>query len=182
MKTKPKIIQRSSVAQSRLFKIEALQLKFSNEVECHYEVIAGKSMGSVMIVPMLDDNTLLLIREYAAGVDDYVLGFPKGAIAKDEDILMTANRELMEEVGYGAHTLEPVTEFSLSPGYFTSKMALILARDLYPQRIAGDEPEQIEVVPWALNNIDKLLAQADFHEGRSIAALLLIERRLRGHN
>ena len=129
-----------------------------------------------MIIPKLDDDTVLLIREYGAGVDEYVLGFPKGAIEKGEDLIETANRELMEEVGYGAHKIEPIAEYSAIPGYSTAKMQIVLATDLYPEKRAGDEPEEIEVIPWRLDNIDELLAHPEFHEARSIAAILTVAR------
>ncbi len=178
MPKKPQLLGSSIEAKSRLFEVEGLHLKFSNGVERHFERIKGIfGRGSVMIVPMLDDQTVLLIREYAAGLDDYVLGFPKGAVESGEDLLKTANRELMEEVGYGAKDLTRLTRMSASPGYLASMMDIILARDLYPSPIEGDEPEPIEVIPWSLNQIDQLLAHPEFREARSIAALLWIERK-----
>jgi ADP-ribose diphosphatase len=50
----------------------------------------------------------------------------------------------------------------------------VLARDLYPQRPPGDEPEPIEVVPWKLGELDNLVGRRDFNEARSIAALFMI--------
>ncbi len=132
-----------------------------------------------MIVALKDDDTLLLIREYGAGIDEYTLGFPKGALGKHEDVLLGANRELKEEVGFGADRLEHLKTFSTSPGYLSSRMHLILARDLYAEKLPGDEPEPLEVVEWPLDDIDGLLAQDDFHEARSIAALLCLQQRLK---
>jgi ADP-ribose diphosphatase len=52
----------------------------------------------------------------------------------------------------------------------------VLARDLYPKSLPGDEPEPIEVVPWRLDAIDELLAREDFNEARSVAALFIALR------
>lgn len=79
-KTLPQIKHREIVARSRLFKVERLDLTFSNGAERQFERMAGSGRGAVMIVPMLDDNTMVLIREYAAGTHTYELGFPKGLI------------------------------------------------------------------------------------------------------
>ena len=57
-------------------------------------------------------------------------------------------------------------------------MHIVLAKDLYPKKLEGDEPEAIEVIPWKISNIDALLRHPEFHEARSIAALLLLERNL----
>ena len=175
-KEKPQCLNSKIVASSRLFSIEGLHLRFSNGQEVNFERVTGHAAGSVMIVPMLDQETILLIREYSAGVDDYVLGFPKGAVEADEDLLETANRELKEEVGYGAHQMSVVTQLSASPSYLCSVMHIVLATQLYPQIEQGDEPEPLEVIPWKLREIDQLLANPEFHEARSVAALLLLER------
>jgi len=52
---------------------------------------------------------------------------------------------------------------------------LVIARDLYPSKLEGDEPEPLEVVRHPLSEIDDLITQADFHEGRAIAALFLLK-------
>lgn len=176
----PELIEQKTLFKSRIFKIDEMRVRFSNGVERHFEKICGKYVGAVLIIPMIDDDTFLLIREYAAASAKYVIGFPKGAIDDDEDLLETANRELMEEVGYGARTLTRLTEWSLSPAYFESVMQVVLAKNLYEKKLEGDEPEPIEVIPWKLNNIDALLAHPEFHESRSVAAVLLLER-MRNH-
>jgi len=85
----------------------------------------------------------------------------------------------MEETGYGAKKLTHLRQMSLSPAYFNAMMQLVLAEDLYPKKLIGDEPEPIEIVPWKFSEIDSLLKHPEFHESRSIAALLLLERRSR---
>jgi len=178
MPKKPDILNTKKLGESEHFYIEQIHLRFSNGEERFFERILGRARGSVMIVPLLDEDTLLLIREYGAGVDDYVLGFPKGAIESGEDLYVTANRELMEEVGYGARSLDVITDLSASPGYLASSMKIVLAKDLYENKTVGDEPEPIEVVPWSLKNIDELLQHPQFHEARSVAALLLVVRQM----
>jgi len=180
MPKKPELLNSTLLAQSRLFDIEGLHLRFSNGQERHFERIRGHAYGSVMIVPMLDDHTVLLVREYSAGVDEYVIGFPKGAMEADEDLLVTAERELKEEAGYGARDLSIIARYSASPGYMHSIMHVVLAKDLYRQPERGDEPEPMEIIPWKLSNIDDLLANPEFHEARSVAALFLVERSRHG--
>ncbi|BEE16163.1 ADP compounds hydrolase NudE [Aeromonas enteropelogenes] len=175
-KPKPEILKAELVAESRLFKVESLHLKFTNGEERIYERMRGGNRGAVMVVPLFDAHTLLLVREYAAGTHSYELGFPKGLIDPGEDALEAGNRELMEEAGFGARTLIPLKQVSLAPGYFSSRMEILLARDLFPEQRIGDEPEPLEVIPWPLNRIDDLLARPDFTESRSICALLLARK------
>jgi ADP-ribose diphosphatase len=62
----------------------------------------------------------------------------------------------------------------------TSMTHVVLARDLYEERLPGDEPEELEVVPWRLSELHTLLLQPDITEGRSIAALFIAREYLAG--
>ncbi len=179
MPKKPEILNSEIIARSRIFSIEQLELQFSNGQVVHYERLTGSPHGSVLIVPMLDDDTVLLIREYAAGMHRYELGLPKGRIENGEPPLQAANREIMEEVGYAARQLDLLRTVSLAPGYLGSKTHIVLARDLYAERREGDEPEELEVVPWPLSRFDELLEHEEFTEARGIAALYLTRDFLR---
>ncbi|MCL5425923.1 MAG: ADP compounds hydrolase NudE [Gammaproteobacteria bacterium] len=176
---KPQILSRECVAQSRLFKVESLALRFSNGEERQFERLTGADRGAVMIVAMPDPDHVLLIREYAAGFEDYVLTLPKGLVDPGEDIITAANRELMEECGFGAHRIEPLVELSLAPNYMRHRMQVLLATDLYPKRLPGDEPEPLIVETHAIEELPTLLLREDFHEARAIAALYIARDRLR---
>lgn len=171
---KPKILQVKTVAQSRLFHVEQLDLVFSNGENRQYERLSSSSHGSVLIVPMLDDDTVLLVREYAAGVERYELALPKGRIESGETADEAANRELMEEVGYGAKTIWKLKSVTLAPSYFAHVTHMMVAEDLFEQRMEGDEPEPLEVVPWKLSELDSLLMENECTEARSIAALFMV--------
>jgi len=175
----PIIHQREIVATSHFFKVERVDLEFSNGATRQFERMAGKGHGAVMIVPMLDADNFLLVREYAAGTHSYQLGFPKGLIDAGETPLQAANRELQEEVGYAANKLYDIHKVGMAPTFFNSHMNIVIAQDLYPQRLEGDEPEPLEVVPWSFSKADELLAQPDFVEARGIAALFLAQRWLK---
>jgi ADP-ribose diphosphatase len=173
MPQKPKILRQQTIAQTRIFRVEEVELEFANGQQRRYERLLGGSRGSVLVVPMLDADTVLLIREYSTGSDDYQLGLPKGRIEPGEDALQAADREIREEVGYGARDLRLLRTFSVVPSYIQHQTHVILARDLYPDQQPGDEPEPIEVVPWRLSDWQELLSQPDLTEARSIAALYM---------
>lgn len=175
----PKVLARRLLAQTRIFRIEGVDLVFANGARRTFERILGGA-GSVMVLPLRDDETVLLTREYATGTDRYELGLPKGIVEPGEDPLAAANRELQEEVGYAARDLCLLQTLSLAPAYIQHQTHLVLARDLYPSPAPGDEPEPIEVVAWPLADLDGLLARDDFSEARSIAGLFLVRRLLAG--
>ncbi|MBS99237.1 MAG: ADP compounds hydrolase NudE [Oceanospirillaceae bacterium] len=173
MPRKPDILKVTPVAQSQLFQIEALDLRFSNGVERRFERLSNRGRGAVMVVAVDTDNNLRLIREYAAGLHDYILTLPKGLIDPGETPLEAANRELQEEVGLGARELIPLKKLCSAPNYMGHQIDIILARDLYPSQLEGDEPEPLEPVAWPLSDIDALAMDPAFAEGRAVAALYL---------
>jgi ADP-ribose diphosphatase len=176
---KPVILDVKVLAATRIFQVESVALRFSNGEERNFERLRAQSYESVMIIPLLNHESILLVREYGVGLEDYYLSFPKGTVNQNEDILTAANRELMEETGYGAKKLIMWKSLSSSPSYTTRKMKMVLAMDLFQQRLMGDEPEMIEVVPWKLKDLDLLLEHEDFHEAKSIAALYMLKTYLK---
>lgn len=162
------------------YRLERLDLEFGNGERRKFERLHGRGNGAVAVVPLLDDDTVLLVREYAAGLHRYELGLVKGRIDAGETALQAADRELKEEAGYGARSLTLLRSLTLAPTYMSHQTAIIIASDLYPQRLPGDEPEELEVVPWKLDKLHELVLREDFSEGRSIAALFIAREWLRG--
>ncbi len=169
----PKICAVRTLATTRIFHIEAVDLAFSNGVEVTFERLTGQGQGAVLVVPITAAGEILLIREYACGTERYELGLPKGRVECDEPILAAANRELMEETGFGAKNLVFLRELTSAPGYSSQRTQVVLARDLYEQKLPGDEPEPLEVVRWPLAALDQLAVNAQLSEARSLAALYL---------
>jgi ADP-ribose diphosphatase len=159
--------------------VEELDLEFSNGERRRFHRLKPQGHGAVVVVPMIDDDTVLLVREYAAGVHRYELGLVKGRIDAGETPAQAADREMQEEAGYGAHRIDVLRSLSLAPTYMSHQSWLVVARDLYPQRLPGDEPEELEVVPWKLDTLDQLMLREDFSEGRSLAALFIAREWLR---
>jgi len=179
LKTLPKILNIDIRAKSDLFKIESIDLEFSNGVNRTFERFSG-TRKAVMVIPMLDDNTVLFVKEYAVGTERYEVTFPKGLIDEGESLTQTANREMQEEIGYGAKTFYLMKQLTSVPGVARGVMHTILAKDLFEQKLEGDEPEEIEVIECKLNEIDEFIERVDFTESRSIASLLMLSRMLNG--
>jgi ADP-ribose diphosphatase len=171
---KPKILNIRTAARSKLFEIEVVRVQFSNGYEAQYErVSSGMVNGAVVVVPMLDPATVLLVREYAVGFDRYELGLPKGLIRPNESLFQAANRELTEEVGYMARQFSRLYSLSIAPGFLCYATEIVLASDLAPEKQNGDEPEALEVIPWPLQRLDALIGSGEITDARSVAALFL---------
>ncbi|MBS9439465.1 ADP compounds hydrolase NudE [Photorhabdus noenieputensis] len=174
----PKILNIEDIAHSRLFHIQSVDLEFSNGVKRVYERMRPVNREAVLIIPVIG-NELLLIREYAVGIEQYELGFPKGAIDPGESIFEAANRELKEEVSFGARKIEQLAKLTMAPSYFSSKMNIVIAENLYPESLEGDEPEPLPQIRWPIADMMSLLDHADFNEARNVCALFLAQKYLK---
>lgn len=177
----PEIKNCREIARTRLFKVEELALRFSNGEERIYERLGHFARGhrGVMMVPLVDDNHFILIKEYAAGTEDYQLTLPKGLAEAEESLIEGGNRELKEEIGCGAREWHALTDFTLAPNYMTRRIHVLVARDLYEEKLEGDEPEPMEIETFAFDQLLELCARPDFTEARVIAALFLVRDKLK---
>ena len=174
MRKKPKLKNIHTVAQSRIFNLESMDVEFSNGSTRVYERLVSRGNGAVLVIPMLNDDTVLMIYEYSGGTDRYELGLTKGKIDKGETPLEAAGRELKEEIGYGAKKLTFLKTITLAPGYQSSETHIVLAEELYEEQADRDEPEPLEVVEHKLSDLEELTYKQDLTEARSILALYMV--------
>ncbi len=180
MRKLPVIHARRALDPSGRFRVEEIDLEFANGARRTFERMQSGGLGAVIIVPMHDPDTVLLVREYAAGLHRYELGLPKGRIDAGETPEQAADRELKEEIGFGARRVESLVPLALAPAYMAHRTQVVLARDLYPEKLQGDEPEELEVVPWPLGEINALIGHPECSEGRTLAALFIAREYLAG--
>ena len=179
MRKNPKITNVRSVARSRVFNVESMDVELSNGEKRVFERLNPRGNGAVLVVPMIDRDTVLMIYEFSAGTERYELGLTKGKIDKVETPIQAASRELKEEIGYGANKLTFLKTITLAPGYQSNTTHIVLAEDLYEESAEGDEPEPLEIVPHKLSNLEQLTYDEDLTEARSILALYMVREIIR---
>ena len=132
--------------------------------------------GAVTIIPMIDENHVCLIQNYRVSVDETLIELPAGTLEPDEAPELTAHRELIEETGYQAQSLERLHGFFLSPGILDEWMQLYLATGLTPGPAAREAGEQIEnmVVPW--DQAMDLVRKQKIHDAKTIVGLLYYDQ------
>ncbi|MGN1282102.1 MAG: ADP compounds hydrolase NudE [Succinivibrio sp.] len=159
---------------SNLFTVESLDLQFSNNKLVTYERIAGGN-GAILAVPF-DGRHFYLTSEYGCGFERYELGFVKGKIDTNESPKEACDRELKEEIGFGARTIRTLkNEMTIAPGMIQLKMYTFLCTDLYQMQLDGDEPEPIGIVKVTPKEAKELIFDRDspLTEARAIASLTL---------
>ncbi len=127
--------------------------------------------NAVAILP-IDGDRCRLIRQYRYAIDDYILEAPAGALENDEEPLAAAGRELIEETGFAARSIEPRGFIITTPGYTDEKIFLYEARGLTPSHeYTKDEDEVIEVVDIALHDLPGMIREGTITDAKTICLI-----------
>lgn len=132
--------------------------------------------SSVCVVPVFQDRTVMLVRQFRKPAEEFLLEVPAGKMEPGELPETAAVRELQEEIGYTAARLDPMAVFYTEPALCTQRMHVFLARDLTPARLSADEDEFIGVRRVQLDEATRLIDDGCIRDAKSIAALLLAKR------
>ncbi|MEM9557189.1 MAG: glycogen synthase GlgA [Acidobacteriota bacterium] len=132
--------------------------------------------GSVFVVPVTPDGHIVLLRAYRYTVDDWTWEIPAGALGDQEDAVpeTVARRELREEIGGVADTLQPLGHYFMANGFADHPAHLFLALDV--ETSAAPEPEAGEAIDarrlCTLDEVERMLDDGSIRDGDSAFALL----------
>lgn len=151
-------------------------LSWTDEHGRHLQRDVVRHPGAVLIVPVLDRDRLVLIRNHRVAVDQTLLEFPAGTLEPPEPPAQAAARELEEETGYHARSIAALGEFYTSPGLTDELMHTFVAEELTEvgQRLEAGEQIEVQIVSRA-----EALAMVDdgrIRDGKTIAALFMWDR------
>lgn len=132
--------------------------------------------GAVVIIPVLDEQTVLLIRNRRYAINQVLTELPAGTLEKGEDPINCAGRELLEETGYLARKLKPMASFYSSPGFLTEKMHVFVAYDLEKKEQDLDLGEDIELQPVTIGEAIEMIRTGEIQDAKTIASLMMFER------
>lgn len=167
-------IHRERVYDCRIFAVEECTWSAPDASEVHRSVV--RHPGAILVIPVLDQGTVVMIRNWRVAVEDALWEFPAGTLEPGEPPLETARRELTEETGYTAESIQPLGTFYTSPGFADELMHVFLATGLIPGPQALEAHEEIEVQPVPMTDVERMLDDGTLVDGKSIAALLLWQR------
>lgn len=150
---KETLIDSTLVYDGRLLKVRRDIVSLPNGKEASREYF--RHPGAVTILPLFDDGTILLERQFRYPMDRVFIEFPAGKIDPGEDPLECAKRELLEETGYTARSWQFVCTIHNAIAYCDEHLDLYLARGLTPGERKLDEEEFLDVftaTPAELSN------------------------------
>ena len=171
----PEVLDHREIFHGRVFDVSVYTVREGDKTYTR-EVVHHP--GSAVIVPIFDDGTVGLVRQYRHPVVRYLLEVPAGTLGPSERPEEGAARELEEELGVRAGRLEKLTEFFVTPGFCEEKMWVYLATDLTEsaQKLEDDELVEIVRVSWA--RAFEMIADGEIEDGKTIIGLMLAAPRL----
>jgi ADP-ribose pyrophosphatase len=171
----PRVIDSRKVFDGSVFDVTVDTVK---EGDLVYQRDVVRHPGSAVIVPVFDDGTVALVRQYRHPAVRYLLEIPAGTLDQDERPEVGAARELEEELGVVAGKLEKLSEFFVSPGFCEEKMWVYLATDLTETAQRLDDDELIEVVRLSLEEALEMISDGEIEDAKTIIGLMLAAPRI----
>ena len=132
--------------------------------------------GAVTILPLLDDGRVCLIRNERVAAGKTLIELPAGTLEPGEDPALTASRELAEETGYRAATVEKLREFFMSPGILSERMHLFVARGLEPGPAALEPGENIQSLVVSWDDAVRMALDGTIEDAKTLVGLLYYDR------
>ena len=166
----PKAINSQKIFSGRVFSV-TVDTVCEGELTYQREVVHHG--GSAVIVPVFDDGTVALVRQYRHPAVRYLLEVPAGTLADGERPDAGAERELQEELGLTAGRMEKLSEFFVSPGFCEEKMWVYLATQLVQGQQRLEEDEVLEVVRLPLAEALEMIASGEIQDAKTIIGLML---------
>jgi ADP-ribose pyrophosphatase len=157
------------VYDGQIAKVHKVGLKMRDGEVVQRDLI--RYAGAAVILPIFDDGSIIMIRNYRFAVDERLWELPAGILEDDEDPALCAARELTEETGYTARSIEKLGRFYPGPGTNDEVMYSFLATHLSPGDQDLERYEDITVEVISPDEVRQMIADGRIHDGKTIATL-----------
>lgn len=165
------VLSSEKIYDGKIVHLHVDTVRLSDGKESKREVVSHG--GAVCIVPVQEDGTTLLVRQFRLPAGKILLEIPAGTLEKGEEPQACALRELEEEIGYKAANIRLLFACYLAPGYSTEKIHAYIATGLTKTQTHFDEGENLELVTMPLAEAVQRVLAGELEDAKTIAALLV---------
>jgi ADP-ribose diphosphatase len=165
------------VYEGRLLRVDVESVVAPDGTDLDLELI--RHPGASAVVPLLsapggEDPTILMLRQFRYAAGGQIWEIPAGVLEPEESPLECAHRELREETGATAASMEYLTTIYTTPGFTDERIHLFLATDLTVGTPNHERDELIEVTPQPLSRVLEMIRDGQLVDGKSLAAILYV--------
>lgn len=165
------LIKREYVHRGKI--LDLSMSRFMSEAKGEVEIEIVHHNGGAGTLPLFEDETVALVRQWRYPVGRYSLEIAAGRIEPGHSPEETAARELEEELGYRARNLRKLGEFFVAPGYCEERLFVYLATGLETSQQNLDDDEEIEVVRMPYVEAVDRVHSGEIDDAKSMIAILL---------
>ena len=163
-------INREEVYKGKIFTVVQDEIEFENGKKAKWDLVMHN--GACAIVPLTDQQEVILVRQYRNAEDGEILEIPAGKLEKDEEPLTCARRELEEEIGHYANSIKKLCAMYTAVGFSDEKLHLYLATDLVKTQQNLDEDEYIDIITYPLQEAIEMIFTGAIKDNKTIVGLL----------
>jgi ADP-ribose pyrophosphatase len=158
-----------NIYSGRVVTLNIDTLTLPNGVTVELEVV--RHPGAAAVVPLKDDGTVVLIRQFRHAAGGFIYEIPAGKLHPGEDPTACAARELEEEIGYRAGRFELLSSIFTAPGFTDEVIHIYKATGLTAGRQQLDRDEVLEVIELPLSEAVRLIEAGTIRDAKSIVGL-----------
>lgn len=173
---KETLLSRNAVFTGKVLTLQHDQVRLPDGGTASREIV--RHPGAIAVVPVLPDGRILIVRQYRYAVEKVLAEIPAGKLDPQETPEACALRELREETGYCAGTLESWGYIYTAPGFTDEKIFLFRATELNFVGTMPDHDEFLEVEAVSLDEILQAVATGEIADAKTIVGIMR-EARLR---
>ncbi|MEW6194013.1 MAG: NUDIX hydrolase [Bacteroidota bacterium] len=167
------VIKSETIFHGKVFDVKVDEIEYNGTQNKSFRQVAVHPGGAV-VVPVKDDEKIILISQYRYPHNKVVLELPAGKLEKGEDPLDCATRELTEETGYTSKNISKLGKIFTTPGFCDEVLHIYLAKELTAGNHAREEGEEgMEIFELTLDEIDKKIKNGEIVDAKTISGIYM---------
>ena len=167
-----KLLSSNRIYSGKVLKLDLDTVALPNGRTTELEIL--RHPGASAVVPLKEDGSVVLIRQLRHAAGGFIYEIPAGKLDPQEDPKDCAARELEEEVGYCAGSLELLTSIWTAPGFTDEVIHIYLGTHLEVGKQNLDQDEILEIVEWPLEEAMAKILDGTIRDAKTIIGLQMV--------
>lgn len=167
-----KVIDSKEVYKGSFLRVDKVKVELPDGNNAERDIV--RHPGACAIIPFIDDDTILLVKQFRVALNRIMYEIPAGKLEKGEDILVCAERELEEETGYKCENIEFLGTIATGAGFTDELIHIYKATDLFRGVKGGDDDEFIEAIPFKLDEVKRMIKEGEIIDTKTISGVMYL--------